>query len=152
MQFWKHYLAPNCKDVFYTTHLEIVGRYTEIPIGQKEMATWYNIDTTQAHPANYLFYEKHLKAVLPVIELLTWLLFIGAFVIIIINRRSMLASRSRKIAFAMLFVFGFIYYGTTTFASPISIRYWMPMHALKLAFVWMLFSQWSYNKKNQQAI
>ena len=152
MLFWKHYLAPNCKDVFYTTRLEMAGKYTEIPIGQKEMATWYNIDTTQAHPANYPFYEKHLKAVLPMIELLTWLLFIGAFVIIIIKRQSMLASRSRKIAFAMLFVFGFIYYGTTTFASPISIRYWMPMHALKLAFVWMLLSQWSYNKKNQQAI
>ena len=38
--FWQHYLAPNCKDVFYTTRLEMAGKYTEIPIGQKEMATW----------------------------------------------------------------------------------------------------------------
>lgn len=116
--------------------------------GQKEMATWYNVDTTQTHPTNYPFYEKHLKAVLPIIALLTWSLFIGAYVVvIIINRQSMLESPSQKIAFAMFFVFGFIYYETTTFASPIAIRYWMPMSAVKLAFVWMLFSKWTIIKK-----
>ena len=140
--FWKYYLALNCKDVFYpATRAEILGHYDEIPVGQKEMTSWYEMDTTQPHPAKYPFYEKHLLKVLPVLELVTWILFVAAFILIIIRRKPLLMTKPQKLAFAMLFVFGFIYYGTTTFASPIAIRYWMPMYAVKLAFVWILLSQ-----------
>ncbi len=138
--FWKYYLGLNCKGVFYPTNLEMPGHYAEIPIGQKEMAEWYGLDTSQPLPARYPFYEKHLKTVLPLLELITWVLFIAAFVLIIIRRKTLLATKEQRLAFSVLFVFGFIYYGTTTFASPIAIRYWMPMFAVKLAFVWMLLS------------
>ena len=138
--FWKYYLGLNCKNVFYPSRLEITGHYTEVPSGQKEMETWYGLDTSQAHPARYPFYEKHLKNFLSLWELITWILFIAAFVVIIIRRKKLLASQAQRLAFSMLFVFGFVYYGTTTFASPIAIRYWMPMFAVKLAFVWILLS------------
>lgn len=140
--FWKYYLGLNTKSAFYPTNLEMVGHYSEIPSDQKDIASWFDFDTQQPHAARYPIYENKLKGFLPVIDLLTWLLFAGAFVMIIVRRRTLLASRPQRLAFALLFVFGFVYYGTTTFASPIVIRYWLPMYAIKLAFVWMLLSNY----------
>lgn len=138
--FWKYYLRLNMKGVFYPDYLEMVGHYSEIPADQQDIASWFETDPKQLPPAKYPVYEHHLKTVLPVIDLITWILFIGAVVLIVIRRRTLLATREQRLTFALLFVFGFIYYGTTTFAAPIVIRYWLPMHAIKLAFVWMLLS------------
>lgn len=136
--FWKYYLSLNIQDVFYPDYLEMVGHYSEIPSDQKDIASWFETDPKELHPAKYPVYENHLTKVLPLIDLITWILFIGAFVLIIVRRRTLLATREQKLTFALLFVFGFIYYGTTTFAAPIVIRYWLPMHAVKLAFIWIL--------------
>ena len=136
-EFWKHYLMPNIGSAFWPWNLEMVGHYGEIPLDQPDMASYYGMDTKQVHPARYAVYEKSLRGVLPASELATWLLFAVAAVVIVIRRKTMLATRSRVLTFVLLFVFGFVFYGTTVFAAPIVIRYWMPMHALKLAFVWM---------------
>lgn len=136
--FWKYYLARNIKDVFYpNTFMEMLAHYSEIPSDQKDMASWFDMNTAQPHPAKYPVYEQSFKRVLPAIELITWCLFLMAFVLIILRRKTALATRPQRLAFALLFVFGFIYYGTTTFAAPIVIRYWLPMHALKLSFLWI---------------
>lgn len=145
--FWKYYLAPNIKDVFYpNTFMEMLGQYSEIPADQKDMASWFEMNTAQPHPAKYPVYKQSLKHVLPAIELITWCLFIVAVVLIIIRRKTALATRPQRLAFSLLFVFGFVYYGTTTFAAPIVIRYWLPMHTLKLAFVWMALHMY-YGKR-----
>ena len=136
-EFWKHYLAPNICSAFLPRDLEMVGHYGEIPKDQPDMASYYGMDTKQTHPARYEVYEKNMRGVLPASELVTWLLFAGAAAVMVIRRKAMLASRRRVLSFVLLLVFGFIFYGTTVFAAPIVIRYWMPMHALKMAFVWM---------------
>lgn len=138
--FWKYYLSLNIKDVFYPTDLEMVGHYSEIPKDQSVMHSWFEMDLGNQEPPRFPVYENHLKKVLQWSELLTWILFIGAFVLIILRRHTLLSTREQRLAFALLFVFGFIYYGTTAFAAPIVIRYWLPMHAIKLAFMWMFLS------------
>ncbi|MBQ4508240.1 MAG: hypothetical protein II970_05035 [Paludibacteraceae bacterium] len=136
-EFWKHYLAPNICSAFRPWNLEMVGHYGEIPQNQPDMASYYDMDTSQPHPARYELYEKNLRGVLPASELVTWLLFAAAAAVIVVRRKTLLADRRHVLSFVLLFVFGFIFYGTTVFAAPIVIRYWMPMHALKAAFVWM---------------
>lgn len=136
--FWKYYLRLNTRDVFYPDNLEMVGRYSEIPVNQPDIASWFEMDTSTPHPAKHPVYEQHFKTLLPVLDLITWLLFIGAVVLIVLRRRTLLATREQRLTFALLFVFGFVFYGTTAFAAPIVIRYWLPMHAIKLAFVWMI--------------
>ena len=139
--FWKYYLSLNIKDVFYPTDLEMVGHYLDIPQDQEVMASWFGMDMKNIPSVRYPIYENQLQKVLPRIELLTWILFLGAFVLIILRHRTLLATREQKLAFALLFVYGFVYYGTTAFAAPIVIRYWLPMNAIKLAFVWILLSR-----------
>ena len=143
--FWKYYLWLNIKSVFYPTDLEMVGHFAPIPQDQTVMNSYFGIDLANQKPARYPIYENALKPVLPIIDLLTWLLFIAAFVWIILRRKTLLSSRPQKLAFALLFVFGFIYYGTTAFAAPIVIRYWLPMYALKLAFIWLLLAHGSHS-------
>ena len=132
--FWKYYLSINIQSVFYPKALEMVGHYSEIPANQPDIRSWFGMDTSQPHAARFPVYESHLKNVLPAIDLITWLLFAAALVVIGWRFPN---SRESRLSLIMLFAFGFIYYGTTTFASPIVIRYWMAMHALKLAFVWI---------------
>lgn len=138
--FWKYYLSLNIKSVFYPTDMEMAGHYLEIPKDQSVMNSWLEMDLENQEAPRFPVYENHLKKVLPWLELLTWILFIGAFVLIILRRHTLLSTREQKLAFSLLFVFGFVYYGTTAFAAPIVIRYWLPMHAIKLAFMWMFLS------------
>ena len=139
-QFWKYYLSLNIKGVFYPQDLEMVGHYSVIPKEQKVMHDWFGVDLSHPQDSRYAVYEQSLRPILPIIELLTWLLFASAVVLIFVYRQKTLANRNQRLAFALLFAFGFIYYGTTAFAAPIVIRYWLPMHVIKLAFVWMIAS------------
>ena len=141
--FWKYYLSLNIRSVFYPSNLEMVGHYGVIPDDQKDVESWFGMSKVDKRPARYPVYEEHLTTLLPALDCLTWLLFTAALVWIIVRRKLMLATRPQKLSFALLLVFGFIYYGTTTFAAPIVIRYWLPMHAVKLAFVWLILSLYS---------
>jgi hypothetical protein len=101
------------------------------------MKSYYGMGTGLPHHAKYEVYEKKLRGGLPSIELITWLLFAGALAVMVVRRKTVLATRELWLSACLLFGFGFLFYGTTVFAAPVVIRYWLPMHALKLAFVWM---------------
>lgn len=139
--FWKHYLAPNIKYIFVPTSMELVRTYKPIEAGQRELCEWYNVPKDQPLDCRYPLYEKHLNSVLPWAELVTWLLFILGVVLLGVGQyRQPTFSRAQWLLFAMVIGFGFILYGTTTFASPVVIRYWLPMQLLKFIPLWMYFS------------
>ena len=71
---------------------------------------------------------------------MTWLVFLASVAVIFIVGEYRSLSRETRLSLWMLFLFGLVYYGTVTFASPISLRYWMPMHAVKLVFAWIAVS------------
>lgn len=135
--FLRYYLLPNARSAFFPYNLEMVGNYTDIPSTQKETFEWFLITPDQLQPARHNLYGHALGRVLPYIELASWLCLLAAIVVIIMRRKSALATREQRLAFYLLILFGFIYYATTVFASPIAIRYWMPMHAIKMAMVIM---------------
>ena len=77
------------------------------------------------------------RQLLPWIELLTWLVFLASAAALFLVGKPRAMSRETRLSLLVLFLFGLVYYGTVTFASPISLRYWMPMHAVKLVFSWI---------------
>lgn len=141
VEFWKHYLSKNIVAGFYPTHLEIIGKYTEIPMGDKDIVRWFDVKEDQPLAANSSFYEVKLSKVLPLFELIDWIIFIIGVVLLCVFRKSALNSRAKVLSFGLIVAFGFMYYGTTIFASPIALRYWMPMHAFKIAILWMALSE-----------
>ena len=41
----------------------------------------------------------------------------------------------------LLFLLALVHYGSTWFATPVVLRYWIPMHAVKLIFAWIALAK-----------
>ena len=134
-KFIRYYLAPNTLNAFFPRYLEIFDRYVDIPAGKKEIVQWFTDAPEDGLHARNEGYGKFLHVVLPWLELLTWLVMIASLVLLIVRKTPL--SKETKYCLLLIFLFGFIYYGSTVFASPIAARYWMPMHAIKLSFAWI---------------
>ncbi|MBR0531121.1 MAG: hypothetical protein IJJ96_00795, partial [Bacteroidales bacterium] len=139
--FIKHYLLPNIKQVFFTTVLEMHNFGSDIPAGKEEIVQWFNVPEDKAFEARGELYSKVFNPLYPWIELMTWLIFIASAVVLLKVKKNGDLSKETKLSLWMLFLIGLIYYGTVTFASPIALRYWMPMHAVKLAFAWIAVTE-----------
>ena len=135
--FVKHYLLPNIKQVFFTTVLEMHTLGHDIPAGKAEIVNWFDVPEDREFGARGEMYSKIFNPLYPWIELLTWLIFIGSAVFLFVSRKKGHLTKETRLSLWMLFLIGFVYYGTVTFASPIALRYWMPMHAVKLSFAWI---------------
>jgi hypothetical protein len=137
-KFIRWYLLPNTRSVFFDPRSsEIIGSYENVPPGKKEVVQWFDVPETQELTARNDYYERWVVPVLPWIEALTWLAFLASLIYLLRHRLLQSLPRTSWLVLLLLFLFGLIYYGTTTFASPISLRYWMPMHAVKLIFAWI---------------
>lgn len=130
-----HYLAPNTLEAFFPTKLEMIGHFSEVPAGKTELSQWFTDVPEEGLHARNDAYGRFVRAAVPWIDLLTWLVMLASFVLLLVKKVSL--SKETKFCLLLLFLFGFIYYGTTVFASPIAARYWMPMHAIKLSFAWI---------------
>ncbi len=139
-QFVKHYLWPNAKEAFFTTHNEVICGHNEIPVGKNEIVEWFDLPFNKDLSSRGDTFGKIFRPLFPWIELLTWLVFLASVAVIFIVGEYRSLSRETRLSLWMLFLFGLVYYGTVTFASPISLRYWMPMHAVKLVFAWIAVS------------
>lgn len=137
-KFVRYFLLPNTREAFFPGYNEIVCGYVEAPPGKKELAEWFDASPDNGlHARNDVFGEI-TRPLFPWIELITWLVFLAAAVALFVCKAK--PSRDTRIVLWLIFLFGFIYYGTTVFASPICLRYWLPMHAVKLSFAWIVFS------------
>ena len=134
-KFIRYYLFPNSLQAFFPDYMEVFDRYIDIPAEKKEITQWFTDAPKDGLHARNEGYGKFLKLVLPWLELLTWLMLFASLILLIVRKTPL--SRETKLCLLLIFLFGFIYYSTTVFASPIAARYWMPMHAIKLSFVWI---------------
>lgn len=134
-KFIRYYLAPNTVQAFFPRSLEVMGGYVNIPAGKKEITQWFTDAPQDGLHARNEEYGKFLGVVLPYLELLTWLILLASLVLLVVKKAPL--SKETGLCLLLIFLFGFIYYGTTIFASPIAARYWMPMNAVKLSFAWI---------------
>ncbi|MBO4447841.1 MAG: hypothetical protein J5764_06925 [Bacteroidales bacterium] len=134
-KYMSHYFLPNLKNVFIPEDTEILSRPGEVEAGQKELCNWFKLDKNVTLKERTPFLGKKVVPLLPWVELAGWILMLGAALFMLIGRKKL--SKHTRIALWMLFLFGFVYFGTTMFASPVVLRYWMPMHAVKLIFAWI---------------
>ena len=134
-QFVRYFLAPNALLAFFPKKLEIIGNYTDVPPGNKELNQWFtDVPADGLHARNDTC-GRFNGVLVPWTDLLTWLVMLASLVALFVRKVTL--SRETKICLILIFLFGLIYYGSTVFASPIAARYWMPMHAIKLSFAWI---------------
>jgi hypothetical protein len=133
--FIRYYLIPNAKNAFYPDSPEAVYTYINVKPGNENVVGWFGVpeDMTMQPRSNWL--ADRVQPVLSWIEVFTWLaMLFGAVVMLLSGWKP---PRENRLVLWLLFLFGLIYYGTTVFASPIALRYWLPMHAVKLSFAWL---------------
>ena len=138
-RFIRYYLLQNVKEVFFTTKREMICKHDGgvIPTGKDEVVRWYNVPPDLDFGTRGNTYDRLFSPLMPWIELVTWLIFAASAVLLLTRKRLSRMPRETRLVLLMLFLFGFVYYGSITFASPIALRYWMPMHAIKLVFAWI---------------
>ena len=139
--FVKYYLLPNIKQVFFTTALEMHTLGSDIPAGKKEIVEWFDVPEDRSFGSRGKLYPTIFNPLYPWIELLTWIVFLASAVILLMVKKKGDLSKETKLSLWMIFLIGLVYYGTVTFASPIALRYWMPMHAVTLAFAWIAVTE-----------
>ncbi|MBO5595911.1 MAG: hypothetical protein J5917_03950 [Bacteroidales bacterium] len=137
-EFVWYYLWPNLKNAFFPDSPEAVFTYIDVPAGRREIVGWFDFpEDGTMQPRKDI--ASYIQPVLPWIELFTWMVFlVGAVLWFFRERRP---SRETSLVLLLLFLFGFMIYGTTVFASPVALRYWMSMHAVKLIFAWICFQK-----------
>lgn len=145
-KFLRHYLWPNMKQMVFPTSMEIAGNTLDIQADKKEIADYFDIPGNFDLTQNAEGFRKNVTPLLPYLEMATWILFLLSVIAIMWRRTLSTVPTETGLILLLLFLTGFIYYGTTTFASPIAIRYWMPMHAVKMIFVWVAFNHFLSQK------
>jgi len=137
LKFIRYYLLPNLPGVFYPRDTELVGNFVEIPAGKKEMVQWFGVPEDLVMRERSPFFRRQVRPILPALELITWLLFAAACIMAVRRRKSY--STETRLVLWMLFLLILIHYGSTWFATPVVLRYWIPMHTVKLLFAWLVF-------------
>ncbi len=133
VEFCRYFLNHNIPLVFYPSNLEMVGKYTPVAADNREIPEWYGIAPADMTRTVHPFYERGLRHVLPAIDLFFWIVMIGALLAMLIRWKHRTMTRAQRLTFWLILLIGFIYCGSTAFASPITIRNWFPLQALKLA-------------------
>ena len=112
-----------------------MNSYSDIPADNREVQVWFGIDAEdiKQHPS-FPLYEKYINPILPALELVLWIVMFGALLAMLIRWKHWSMTRSQRIVFWTILLLGFVYCGSTAFASPITIRNWFPLQAIKLAF------------------
>lgn len=138
-KFFRYYLWPNLAGVFYPRDTELVGNFVEIPAGKQEMVQWFDLPADRVMRERSPFFRRQVLPWLPALDLVTWLIFIVA-VVVVLRRRRKDSAPVRQVLW-LLFLLALVHYGSTWFATPVVLRYWIPMHAVKLIFAWIALAK-----------
>lgn len=147
LQFARYYYLPNSKEVFYPDHHEIIGKY--YPINMKNVLEWYKIPEDTNMDAKYTLYSDYLDKPITISFLITWLIIAVAAVLSIVWRKQLVWGENERKIFCIIATVGIIYYAATTFASPVSTRFWIPMNAVFFGVVYILYNRIITYKKGK---
>ncbi|MDR3341013.1 MAG: hypothetical protein LBT25_13180 [Candidatus Symbiothrix sp.] len=136
VEFMKYYFLPNTSNMFYTSFAGIMGSYAVID--GKDIINWYNIKDTKNLDSKYDLYGKFLSKIISISYGIVWIFILCIGLYAFRKRKNIRFGKEEKILFWAFFTFGAIYYSSTIFASPIELRYWLPMSVIRFSFMYIL--------------
>ncbi|NDV79999.1 hypothetical protein [Dysgonomonas sp. 511] len=137
LEFVRYYYLPNARSIFYTTSKEIIGGYT--PINVDDIFEWYKIPKETAMDAKYDIYKDFLAEASSVSYLILWpLIFVLGIFSFLKRKKLVWFDQAQKQIFWIIIITALFYYGATVFASPVSLRFWLPMNAIIFSLVYIM--------------
>lgn len=146
IEYMRHYYLPNAKSIIYPTSKEIVESYT--PINVKDIFKWYRIEEGTDMNAKHDIYGNFVAELLALSYIPIWLILATLAIASFVLRKKLPwhDTEGQKLFWVIVF-FGILYYSSTVFASPISIRFWIPMNAILFAIIYILSNRLVEYKK-----
>ncbi|MDH6359116.1 hypothetical protein [Parabacteroides sp. PF5-9] len=132
--FLKYYFLPNAKQVFYPSSTGIMGVYEPIDIQEY---TYFQFPSNVDTKARYNLFTRLITPIIPVLYVLLWIITAAIVALTIYYRKSFHLDRESKVLFGFFILFGLAYYASTVFASPIELRYWLPMNAIHFTYIYI---------------
>lgn len=151
LQFMRYYFLPNSLNMVYPKNAGILNKYVPLN-GQKDIVNWYNLSENKDLNCKEDIYNKFLANWISISHIFIWIIIATIGIISIINRKRIKFNRQEKIVFWGLFVFGGIYYASTIFASPIELRYWLPMSCIQFSFCYILLNKFIKHKPFKRSL
>lgn len=148
LEFMRYYYLPNSKSIFYVNSKEIIGKYT--PINVKDIFEWYRIPDGTNLDAKHTLYENFVAEASAASYIPIWIIIavLGILSVIWRKKLSWHTEDSRRI-FWIIVASGLLYYGATVFASPVSLRFWIPMNAVLFAVIYILLNRILESRKKE---
>jgi hypothetical protein len=138
-EFMRRYYFPNSTQIFYPSSMGMASKYANL--SGNDIFEWYDIPSDANLNSSHDIYGKYISPVIPVIYLIGWIFILAVTGFAFVKRKRLSFTYDEKILFGGLFVFGFIFYASTIFASPIEIRYWLPMSVIRFSFFYILINK-----------
>lgn len=138
-QYLKHYFIPNLFSIFYPpTHQGFIFFSDEIVVDDM-FHEWYGLEKgIKFSPGSTLF--KDYAQVIVIGNLLIWLAFFAAALLVLIKRKQLMLANNDWKAGIMLVVFVVLFTGFSAYAAPYEIRYGLPVRPVLLAIPFIVFS------------
>lgn len=150
LEFMRYYYLPNAKSIFYVNSKEIIGKYT--PINVKDISEWYRIPESTDMNAKHTPYESFVAEASAASYIPIWIIIaIGTVLSIVMRKKLLWQSREGQPAFWVIVAAGALYYAATVFASPVSLRFWIPMNAVLFAVIYILYNRILASRKETEA-
>lgn len=148
LKFLQYYYLPNAKSIFYVDSKEMIGSYTRID--RKDIFDWYHIPTKANVNARHTIYESFVSEASAVSYIPIWIvILIGTVLSVVLRRKLKWDGKDSRTIFWIIVAIGVLYYGVTVFASPVSLRFWLPMNAVLFAVIYILYNRLIIYRKNK---
>jgi hypothetical protein len=125
LQYFKYYLFPNFKQLFYSYKIPHVKKFTS----NKLYDSYFNLKS-EKYDYQYSFIHKFnpiRKLFIPIL----WFIFLLAVIILFVKRKLILTESKNLILFLLLFII--FYAGFSIIAHPINnFRYLIPIYSIQL--------------------
>lgn len=140
VEFMRYYYFPNTRSIFYVDSKEIIGKYT--PINVKDITEWYRIPEGTDMDAKYTPYESFVAEASATSYIPIWIIIIAAAILSVIMRKKLSwQTKEGQKVFWVIVAGGALYYAATVFASPVSLRFWVPVNAVLFAVIYILYNR-----------
>jgi len=147
-KFIRYYYYPNAKNIFYTASKEIIGNYT--PLAADDILQWYNIPKGTDLNAKRTIYQDFVAEASAASYLVLWPVIFILGIVSFINRKKLLWHNAvQKQVLWMIVITGLVYYGATVFASPVSLRFWIPVNAIIFSLMYILANRLVEGRKKK---
>lgn len=149
IEFMQYYYLPNAKSIFYVDSKEIIGSYT--PINVKDIVDWYHIPEDADLKAKHTIYSDFVAEASAASYIPIWIVILAGTILSVVFRKKLnWEEKNMKIVFWIIVAVGVLYYAATVFASPVSLRFWLPMNAILFAVIYIMYNRLIAYRKNDK--